>query len=75
MIKYCRDCKQFERDRLYSFGYCKLTGEKHEGDDSQCSNAANYISPCIGCKFEPDMPSHVKCCGCARMYPDRYIKN
>ena len=30
------------------------------------------ILSCDGCLYEPHMPSHVKCCGCARMYTDRY---
>lgn len=27
---------------------------------------------CAGCKYEKDMPSHIKCQGCARMYVDKY---
>lgn len=27
---------------------------------------------CSGCEYEKDMPSHVMCQGCARMYVDKY---
>lgn len=32
-----------------------------------------YELSCDGCEHKPDMPSHVRCQGCARMYVDKYI--
>lgn len=29
-------------------------------------------STCVGCKYEPDCPSHIKCHGCAKMYTDNF---
>lgn len=29
---------------------------------------------CVGCVVEKDMPSHIKCQGCARMYADKYTQ-
>lgn len=29
-------------------------------------------STCVGCKYESDCPSHVKCHGCAKMYTDNF---
>ena len=29
---------------------------------------------CKGCVYEPDLPSHVRCQGCARVYTDHYTR-
>ena len=52
----CRECKNFERHGLYSFGWCKHNWEKHESDDD-----CNYVPPksvedclIIGVDFSPN---------------------
>lgn len=45
-----------------SSDYCK--GWNDAVDEINCG--------CVGCKYEKDVPSHIKCHGCARIYVDRY---
>lgn len=52
----CRECENFSRHNLYSFGWCKHNWKKHESDDD-----CNYVAPkpvedClfIGVDFSPN---------------------